>query len=126
VVAMQRRVNRAVVNPRQLATAGRPGAYASVIVHTGRTCGRVYHTPVGAERTADGFMIALVYGSGTDWLKNVLSAGSATIVHEGVSYEVDSPQVVPLADIVGDLPPGTSRSLRLFGVTEALTLRLAA
>jgi hypothetical protein len=67
-----------------------------------------------------------VYGSGTDWLKNVLAAGSATIVHEGVSPEVDSPQVVPLADIAGDFPPGTIRSLRLFPVTEALRLRLAA
>ena len=35
-----RRVNRAIVNPRQMRSAGTPGAYASVIRHTGRTSGR--------------------------------------------------------------------------------------
>jgi hypothetical protein len=42
-----RRFNRAVANPRQMRSAGTPGAYASVIRHTGRTSGRPYATPVG-------------------------------------------------------------------------------
>jgi hypothetical protein len=35
-----RRFNRAVSNPRQMQSAGTPGAYASVTRHTGRTSGR--------------------------------------------------------------------------------------
>lgn len=40
-----RRLNRALLNPRQLRTAGQPGASASAIDHVGRTGGRPYRTP---------------------------------------------------------------------------------
>lgn len=70
-----RRVNRAIFNPLQMKSAGTPGAYASVIRHHGRTSGRPYETPVGAVTTDDGFVIVLVYGSNTDWLKNCSPAG---------------------------------------------------
>jgi hypothetical protein len=43
-----RRFNRAVSNPRQMQSAGTPGAYASVTRHTGRTSGRPYATPIEA------------------------------------------------------------------------------
>jgi hypothetical protein len=49
-----RRFNRAVSNPRQMQSAGTPGAYASVIRHTGRSSGRPYATPVGAVAAEDG------------------------------------------------------------------------
>ena len=35
---------------------------------------------MGAVAIDDGFVIALPYGPNTDWLKNVLASGSATIV----------------------------------------------
>jgi hypothetical protein len=50
-----RRFNRAFSNPRQMRSAGTPGAYASVIRHTGRSSGKPYETPVGAVATEDGF-----------------------------------------------------------------------
>jgi deazaflavin-dependent oxidoreductase (nitroreductase family) len=123
VVAAQRRFNRAVVNPRQLRTAGTPGSQADVICHTGRSSGRPYETPVGAEPTGDGFVVALVYGPRSDWLKNVLASGSATVVHQGVPYAVDRPEVVPLDTVAHHFPD--LRSLRTFGVTEALRLHQA-
>jgi deazaflavin-dependent oxidoreductase (nitroreductase family) len=125
VVRTQRRVNRAVVNPQQMRTAGTPGADASIIRHIGRTSGRSYETPVGIVPTEQGFLVALVYGSGSDWLKNVLAAGSAVVVHEGRQYAVDRPEVVPLADVSACFPAGTQRSLRLFGVDECLRLQLS-
>src|SRR5207344_1891845 len=60
-----RRFNRGVGNPHQMKTAGRPGAYASVIRHVGRTTGRSYETPVVPFATDDGFVVALPYGSNT-------------------------------------------------------------
>jgi deazaflavin-dependent oxidoreductase (nitroreductase family) len=117
-----RRVNRAVLNPRQMRSAGAPGAYASVIRHTGRSSGRPYQTPVGAVATADGFLIALVYGPRTDWLKNVLASGSATIVNEGRTHRVDRPEVIP-AQAAADLPAGDRRTLRLFGIDRCLRVR---
>lgn len=124
VVAVQRRVNRDVLNPKQMATAGQPGASAALLRHTGRRSGRVYETPVGVERAENGFVIALVYGPQSDWVRNVLAAGHAMILHEGREYRVDQPRVVPVEDTAESFAATTQRSLRLFNVTEALTLRI--
>jgi len=70
-------------------------------------------------------VIALPYGAGTDWVKNVLAAGSATLVHEGQTYAVDKPEVVPITALVADFGARERRFLRLFGVQECLHLRRA-
>jgi deazaflavin-dependent oxidoreductase (nitroreductase family) len=118
-----RRFNRAWGNPYQMKTAGTPGAYASVIRHVGRTTGRSYETPVVPFPTDDGFVIALPYGSGTDWLKNVVASGSATIVHEGNTYLVDRPELVPVALAAPHMPAKEQRSLRRFDVDRCLRVR---
>lgn len=123
VVRMQRRINRAVLNPRQLKSAGQPGAYAGIVHHQGRVSGREYRTPVGVVPTSDGFAVALVYGSQTDWLKNVLAAGSATITYDGRTIDVDKPRVVPLATVADVFPDSEVRSMRVVGVKECLQVR---
>jgi deazaflavin-dependent oxidoreductase (nitroreductase family) len=115
-----RRFNRAVSNPRQMQSAGTPGAYASVIRHTGRSSGRPYATPVGAVATEDGFVIALVYGWNTDWLQNVLASGSATLVHEGHTYRVDHPEVLPIEAAAAYLSASDRRFHRWFGINQCL------
>jgi hypothetical protein len=116
-------LQRAVINPRQLRSAGTPGAYAAVVRHRGRTSGRQYETPVGAVATDDGFAIGLVYGSWSNWLKNVLASGSATIVYEGSTYEVDRPEVVPMQSVESYFTAGDRRGFHLFAVNQALRLR---
>ena len=123
VLKAVRRFNRAFTNPRQMKSAGTPGAYASVIRHVGRTTGRPYETPVGTFPTDDGFVIALPYGSDPDWLKNVLASGSATIVAEGHTYRVDRPELVPTAVAAPHLPRSEQRNLRLFAVDQCLQVR---
>ena len=118
-----RRFNRSVSNPRQMTTAGSPGAYASVIRHVGRTSGREFETPIGAVATEDGFVVALPYGTNADWLKNLLASESATIVDEGNTYRVDQPTVVPMAEALDDFPPNERRMLKVFGVNECLRVR---
>lgn len=113
-----RRFNKAVMNPRQMDTAGQPGAWASLVHHVGRTSGRAYLTPVVAVRTDDGFWVGLPYGTRADWVQNVLAAGAATIEHEGERHLVDRPELGP-ADLTGD------RMGRVFGVTDVLHLRNA-
>ena len=124
VRGMVRRFNRAWGNPYQMKTAGMPGAYASVIRHVGRTSGRSYGTPVVPFPTDDGFVIALPYGPGTDWLKNVMASGSATIVYEGNTYPVDRPELVPVALAAPSMPAKEQRSLRRFAVDRCLRVRL--
>ena len=99
-----------LMKPLVLNSAGTPGASASVIRHVGRATGRPFETPVGAVATEDGFVIALPYGSNTDWLKNVLASGSAVIVDDGATYDVDRPEVVPLQVEALSFSPGDKRS----------------
>jgi len=118
-----RRFIRAFVNPRMLATAGTPGAYASVIRHVGRMTGRVYRTPVVAELTGDGFVIALPYGTTANWVRNVLVSGSATLVHEGTTYRVDRPEILPLALMADHFPAKDRRNHDRFKVDQCLRVR---
>jgi hypothetical protein len=60
---------------------------------------------VGAQPTDDGFVIALTYGLQADWTKNVLAAGSATIVHDGAEHPVVAPEVLPVDRYVDAFPP---------------------
>lgn len=105
-------------------SSGKPGGIASVVRHVGRTSGRSYETPVAAVVTDDGFVIALPYGLNTDWLKNVLAARSATIVHEGATYEVDRPEIVPDSIAQPLFPPKDQRTHRRFRVEQFLLVRL--
>lgn len=117
---MVRRFARSVVNPRMLARAGTPDAYASVIHHVGRTTGRHYRTPVGAHPTADGFVVALPYGTTSNWVKNVMASGFATIVTDGATYRVDRPELVPVALVAEHFPPKELRSLNRFKVDRCV------
>ncbi len=118
-----RRLNKAFWNPRSMESAGTPGAYASVVHHVGRRSGTAYETPVVPVKIEDGFVIALPYGKGADWVQNVLAAGRATIAHEGETYEVDHPQVVPTQQVDGYFSQADRRTHRVFGVGECLRLR---
>jgi deazaflavin-dependent oxidoreductase (nitroreductase family) len=97
-----------------------------VIHHVGRRSGQEYRTPVGPFPTADGYVVALPYGPGTDWVQNVLAAGSATLVHEGETIAVERPEVVRTSAVVAHLPDSEQRTLRVFGVDECLLLHRAA
>lgn len=120
-----RRANRAFINKMQMRTAGTPDAYAAVVHHRGRRSGRPYKTPVGAEPTEDGFVIAMVYGSNSDWSRNVRAAGEAAVTYEGETVTVDRPEVVPIDDVIEYFPAKTRRSLHRFGVTHAVRVRRA-
>jgi deazaflavin-dependent oxidoreductase (nitroreductase family) len=117
-----RRTGRAM-RPLALKSAGTPGAYASVIRHVGRTTGRAYETPVGAVAIDDGFVIALPYGPNTDWLKNVVASGSATIVDEGSTHDVDRPEVLPMAEADHYFSRQDRRAHGVFGVDQCLRVR---
>ena len=119
------RLQRAIINPHQMRSAGTPGAYASVIRHRGRSSGRSYETPVGVVAAGDGFVIGLVYGSRANWCQNVLASGSATIVHEGQTHQVDQPEIVSMQTVEAQFTAGDQRGFRRFAVDQALRVRRA-
>jgi deazaflavin-dependent oxidoreductase (nitroreductase family) len=111
------------MRPLALRSAGKEGSSTSVVRHVGRRSGRTYETPVIAVQHDDSFLIALPYGERTDWLKNVLDKGSATIVTNGHTYEVDRPEVIPMAEATGYFRPREQRMHRQFHVDAALQVR---
>lgn len=120
VLAAVRAMNKRFMNPRQMRTAGEPGAYAGIVRHVGRTSGRPYETPIGIEETPDGFVVALPYGTAADWLKNVLAAGEAEFVHEGSTYRVDRPRVVGPDEVLKFFDEGDRRTFTTMHVVDFL------
>ncbi|MEE6166012.1 MULTISPECIES: nitroreductase [unclassified Mycolicibacterium] len=120
-----RRFNKHVLNPVMLHLAGRKHWYASVISHTGRVSGRQYATPVVAEKAADGYIIPLPYGTGVDWLRNVLAAGRATITSDGQTREVTDPSIVDLAQVAPQLSQRRRRTFERLGIAKAVTVKTA-
>jgi deazaflavin-dependent oxidoreductase (nitroreductase family) len=118
-----RRLNKSFTNPKVMRTAGEPGSAASVIRHTGRTSGRHYETPVGVLEAGDDLLITLPYGTRADWVKNVLAAGSAQVVHQGRTLPVGEPELVSAADVAEAIPEKERRNQRLYGIDQMLRLR---
>ncbi|KKC05588.1 nitroreductase [Mycobacterium nebraskense] len=112
--------NRHLLNPLMLRLAGRKHWYASVIHHAGRRSGKQYATPVVADRTDGGFVIPLPYGTGVDWLQNVLAAGHATISSQGDSYDVAQPEVIDAAAAMPMLSADRRRTFSRLGIDHYL------
>lgn len=123
VINAQRRLNRSFFNPRELDRAGAEGAANSIIEHTGRTSGRTYRTPLEAVPTEDGFVMMSVYGPDSDWVQNVLAAGSATVVRDGQRHRVENPELVPFEQVSHYFSPSTVRAHRVFDVREGVVVQ---
>ena len=123
VVDLVRSLNRNFFAAQQLETAGAPGAYAGVIHHRGRTSGTEYATPVTIKRLGDEFVIAMVYGRRSDWVRNVLAAGAASIDLEGSSHDVGRPEIVPTSEVADAFSAADQRVNRWLAIDECLRLR---
>ena len=64
-----------------------------VVVHQGRRSKRRYETPVNVFRSAEGYVIALTYGTGSDWVRNVLVAGGCELITRGRRELLTSPEI---------------------------------
>jgi hypothetical protein len=125
LLGVVRRFNRRFLNRLRRSSAGKPGAYASVIRHRGRLSGRAYETPIVPFATDDGFLVSLPYGPDTDWVKNVLAHGSAELVTDGRTYTVDRPEVIATDLTKDQFPRSEQRTHRLLRIDRCLRLRNA-
>lgn len=112
--------NKHLLNPLMLRLAGHKHWYASAIRHTGRRSGKQYVTPVVADRTADGFVIPLPYGTRVDWLRNVLAAGRATIASQGETYDVAQPELIDAATALPTVSADHRRTFQRVGIERYL------
>lgn len=121
-----REFNKHFTNPmmtRSIA-AGKRGNLG-LILHRGRTSGREYTTPVRIDEIPDGFLIPMPYGTGTDWLKNILVAQVATLRFQGHDIAADQPEIIDVETALALLPPRTVRVARLLGIKHYLWLHRA-
>ncbi|WP_081607462.1 nitroreductase family deazaflavin-dependent oxidoreductase [Rhodococcus triatomae] len=65
----------------------------AIVLHRGRRSGRLYSTPVSLFRRGDALRIALTYGQGSDWVRNVLAAGTVDVVTRGQLLTLVDPVV---------------------------------
>jgi deazaflavin-dependent oxidoreductase (nitroreductase family) len=87
------RFNKRFTNRLTSKVAGYLPGFA-IVSHIGRKSGRAYRTPVNAFRTDGGYIIALTYGAQSDWVKNVLAAGSCELQTRGRRVHLFDPYIV--------------------------------
>ena len=87
------RTNKVLTNRLLGRVAGRLPGFA-VVIHYGRKSGHRYRTPVLLFRNPHGYVIALTYGSDSDWVRNVLANAGATLATRGKMVVVERPRIV--------------------------------
>ncbi len=91
-----------------------------VLIHVGRSSGKTYQVPPDAHPVDNGYIFILVYGSGSDWVKNVLAAGTASLKIGGDELELVSARLVTEEAAWRQLPSATKAPPRFLRVSEYL------
>ena len=100
MAVMAPRLGRRIAHFNRLVTNRVTGPIApwlpgfGVVTHVGRRSGREYRTPVNVVRHDGRYVIALTYGSGADWVRNVTAEGACGLVTRGRHYRLSDPQIV--------------------------------
>jgi deazaflavin-dependent oxidoreductase (nitroreductase family) len=113
-------VNKRVFNPWELRRGVRP-----VMTHVGRTSGKTYWTPLDAHPVEGGYVFILVYGSESDWVRNVLEAGQARLMIGGEEVSLNRPRLIDEDEAWHALPDTVNRPPRFLRITEYLRMDLA-
>ncbi|MGW3350754.1 nitroreductase family deazaflavin-dependent oxidoreductase [Nonomuraea rubra] len=114
-------VNKRVFNPLTLARGKSP-----VLVHVGRVSGATYNTPLDAHPVEGGYLFVLVYGSRSDWVRNILASGTARLLVDGKEVELTAPRVVGQQEAFQALADDVTRPPKVLRITEFLRMDLAA
>jgi deazaflavin-dependent oxidoreductase (nitroreductase family) len=115
--------NKYTLNHLTRRFAGKPRSPVALVIHTGRSSGKMYETPVIAQQTADGFVIPLAYGTEADWYHNVLAAGYCRIRWYGQEYTIEHPQEIDARSTLVIFPFFPQRViLRLLGTQHFIKM----
>jgi deazaflavin-dependent oxidoreductase (nitroreductase family) len=113
-----------VVNPVTRRFAGHLPGFA-ILTYVGRRSGRTYRTPINVFRNGQDYVVALTYGGGVQWVRNVLAAGGCELETMGRIVRLTEPRlfVDPRQRLI---PLPVRLFLRLMGVTEFLSMHPAS
>ena len=93
-------INKRVFNPREIRRGTRP-----VVIHVGRSSGTLHQTPLDAHPTKRGYVLVVRYGPDSDWVRNILEAGTATLRVDGAEHQLESPRLVTQQEAVDEFDP---------------------
>jgi deazaflavin-dependent oxidoreductase (nitroreductase family) len=113
-------INKRVFNPLELRRGVRP-----VLTHVGRASGTVYRTPLDAHPVDGGYVFILVYGSRSDWVRNVLASGHARLRIDDQDLELTGPRLIPEEEAWRAVGEGVRRPPGVLHITEFLRMDLA-
>jgi deazaflavin-dependent oxidoreductase (nitroreductase family) len=108
-------VNKRLFNPLEIRRGVRP-----VLIHVGRSSGYTHRTPLDAHRGESGYIFIVMYGSDSDWVQNVLAAGSATLAIDGDEFTLHAPRLIPKEEAWTLLPMPIKAPPGFLKVTEYL------
>ncbi len=114
------KINKRVFNPRQ----ARNDKWV-VVIHEGRKSGRVYETPVARLRDGNSYLFVLMYGTESDWVRNVLAAGKAELRDGSKTHTVTNPRLVPEEEFWSRVPSGVKPPPGFMNVHDFLELEIA-
>ncbi len=70
-----------------------------MVVHRGRRSGRSYRTPVVASVRNGEFVVALLYGEDSDWVRNLLAANEGEVIRRGHTLAIRDVRVIDRAEL---------------------------
>jgi hypothetical protein len=79
----------------------------SIVKHVGRRSGREYVNPASAYPLGDGFVIPILYGLDSQWVRNVLDTGRLTLVTYGREHALERPELIPKTQALPAFPAGS-------------------
>jgi deazaflavin-dependent oxidoreductase (nitroreductase family) len=95
-----------------------------IVEHRGRRSGRPYRTPLLGFPADNEMIIALTYGPGAEWIKNLQRTGGGTLVARNRRRAFGPPRLDRGIMTAPGIPWPIRRFLALVGVDEYLRLPL--
>jgi hypothetical protein len=106
-----------------LEISGRRLRAYSIVKHVGRRSGREYVNPASAYPLGDGFVIPILYGLDSQWVRNVLDTGRLTLVTRGREHVLERPELIPKARAQAAFPRWQQRMLKSRDIQNFLWAR---
>lgn len=98
---------------------------SDLLTHVGRSSGKTFRTPLEAIPIKNGYAVLMVYGTQTDWVKNTIQFGSATLQKDGREIALTNPRIVQLDDVRSEIPSDVTMPPGFLKVTQLLRMDVA-
>lgn len=117
---------RAVSNRIFMTISGKWFRAYSIVQHVGRKSGNEFRNPVSAYPLGDGFVIAVLYGADSNWVRNAFAAGHFDLQTKGEIHRLERPELVGPDRALRAHPYPIRRMLRTKNIQEYVWAHRAA